>query len=182
MPKQMKRFFKILVSIILCISYICCLLACTQENSNTNKPIQTTSQTLATPSWPSTQATFDESSLRDIFDQIESTHTYIITYSVNLEYNNSVGNEWDYGIIYNNEYIESSSVIIIKDNPTKIELVAFATELDDWNDCGTTTITFDALSVGEKQTGWATVIVKENNGRYEGNTAEWYFDIMIERI
>ena len=176
----MKTFFKILVSCTLCISIVCCLFSCMREKAITNTSTNTTSQTLSTPNWTSTFTTFtfDES----IFKQIEFVHTYIITYTADLEYNNSVGNEWDYGIRYNNEYIESSSKIVISNSPTKIEFVIFATEFDDWHDHGTTSISFDALSVGEKQTGWATVVVRENNGRYEGNTAQWYFNITLERV
>jgi hypothetical protein len=115
---------------------------------------------------------------------LETKSSFIVTYYTDLEYNNYVGNEWQYGVRYNGEYIKSESKIILTDSPTEIELVAFATELDDWNDYGTNHVAFDTdtLKVGQKQTKWATVIVRENEGRYTGNTAKWYFEITIERI
>lgn len=122
------------------------------------------------------------SGLKDLWEEIESEHTYVITYTIDLKYNNSVGNEWKYGVRYNDEYIASESKIVIADSPTEIELVAFAIELDEWNDYGTTFVTFDALEIGQSQTKWATVIVREDEGRFAGNTAKWYFEITVERI
>lgn len=179
--KHSNKIFKIAVSCLLCVSFIFCLVSCAQEYSSADKniasPYPTTPKTQTTPDWNAIRDNLD-----DALEQIESTHTYIITYYIDLEYNNSVGNEWRYGVSYNGEYIESSSKIVIKDSPTEIDLVAFATELDEWNDYGSTLIAFDALSIGQKQTKWATVIVRENQGRYTGNTAKWYFEITIERI
>ena len=119
--------------------------------------------------------TFDWS---DLF----SEHTYVITYYTELEYNNSVGDEWRKGVIYNGEKITNSSRIVVDESTTEIEIVAYATELDKWNDYGEALVTFDALEKGQKQTKWVTFIVREDEGRYAGNTAKWYFEITIERI
>jgi hypothetical protein len=136
------------------------------------------------PEFDSMQEDLDafESELKEAFNQIESTHVYVVSYSTDLRYNNSVGTDWRCGILYNDEYIESSSKIVITDSPTEIKLVAFATEFDDWTDYGSTPVVFNALNIGQQQSMWATVIVRENNGRYTGNTAEWYLEITIERI
>lgn len=173
---KMKNNFKVILSIALCVNFILCSSSCTQNdsskssNSSSIQPQYQYKPLSEIPSFPDFDAIF------------ESIHTYVITYSIELEYNHSVGNEWKYGVRYNDEYISSSSKIVITDSPTEIELVAFATELDKWNDYGKTYITFDALKVGQKQTKYATVIVRENEGRYTGNTAKWYFEITIERI
>lgn len=183
----MKRLLKITLSIALCVILIFCVSSCTQKNESSKGSNSFSIQPpyqyhpISEPDFDATLDALDElqSKLNDI---IESQHTYVITYYIDLEYNNSVGNEWKYGVIYNNEYIENSSKIVINDSPTEIELVAFATEFDDWNDYGTTRVTFDALKVGQKQTKQAAVIVRENQGRYTGNTAKLYFEITIERI
>lgn len=106
--------------------------------------------------------------------------TYVITYSARLARNNSVGNQWGRGIKYNGEYIEPGTPIEILGN--KIMIVAAATEYDDCNDYGQTYVSFDSLGVGEKCTQEVSVVVRENRGRYSGNTAEWIFEITLERI
>ena len=173
------KFLKIVVSLILMINVLLCSSACTQNgsskvsNSSTISPSYKYPQLSPSPNWDA---------LDGLQIQIESFPTYVITYTTKLEYNNSVGSEWKCGVRYNGEYIASSNKIVITNSSTNIELVAFATELDEWDDNGTTLVTFDTLKVGEKQTKWATVIVRENEGRYTGNTAKWYFEITVERI
>lgn len=180
---------KSILCIALCIVLLFSITSCGNEKAyeDGNYDDYTIPETLSPPDWNDVQDALDaldelESGSKDAFEQIESKHTYVITYSTDLKYNNSVGNEWRCGVRYNDEYISSSSKIVIADSPTEIELVAFATELDDWNDYGTTYVTFDALKVGQHQTKWVTVIVRENEGRYTGNTAKWCFEITIERI
>ena len=123
-----------------------------------------------------------ESELKDALEQIESKHTYVINYDADLKYNNSVGNEWRYGVRFDDEYIASSNNIVVADSLTEIKFVVFAIELDDWNDYGATQVTFEPIEFGQKQTKRVTVIVQENNGRYTGNIAKWYFELTIERI
>ena len=175
------------LSLALVIALLC-MVSCSSSGGNStykkNNPIQYEDikppPDLSDIDWDAMYDNLDK--LKDLMEDIEFDHTYVITYYIDLEYNNSVGNEWKYGVRYNGEYVASESKIVIAGSPTKIELVAFATELDDWNDYGTTLVTFDALKVGQKETRWATVIVRENEGRYAGNTAKWYFEITIERI
>ena len=175
------KYLKIVVSVVLCVACVLCV-SCTQSepsNASTTAPVRP-------PETPSFDFDIDwdafESGMKDALERIESEHTYLITYTKELTYNQSVGNEWDKGVRYNGEYISDSSQIIVDKSLTQIELVAFATELDLWNDYGATNVTFDVLDVGQEQTKWATVIVVENEGRYTGNRAEWYFEITIKRI
>lgn len=174
----MINFFKIVASIVLCVTFIFCSSSCARDDSGTGsngssiRPLQP----LETPSFD-----FDTVETRD-WSELFSKHTYFVTYHMELEYNNSVGSEWEKGVRYNGEYVSSSSRIVVDDSLAEIELEVFATELDEWNDDGTTHVTFDALEVGQTQTKWATVVVIEDEGRYKGNTAEWYFEITIERI
>lgn len=184
----MKRLFKILLGVILSINLIFYLGSCAQNNltqGNNSNSIQSSYFPMPEePDWDAIQSALSdlELGLNDALNQIESTHIYRITYNMNLEYNNSVGDEWDCGISYNDEYIKSGSQIIIPTSVQDIKLVAFANELDEWTDFASTCVTFDFLEAGEKETGWATVVVIENNGKYTGNIAKWYFEIAIERI
>lgn len=182
----MKKFFKAVVSIVLCVNFIFCSSSCEQNDSSkgsNSSSVRPPYQYKPIPPSPSFDfETFDWSEWEDVFEQIESKQTYVITYYIDLEYNYYVGSEWGFGVTYNGEYIESESKVVLTDSHTEIELVAFATEFDAWNDYGSTTVTFDTLEVRQKQTKWVTVIVRENNGRYTGNIAEWIFDITIERI
>lgn len=172
---------KIFVVIALFVSFVFWTCATQDESgkdansSSTRMPYQAV-QSLETQSFDfDTIGTIDS-------NKLFSKQTYVVTYYRELRYNNSVGNEWRIGVSYNDEYIASSSKIVVDSSLTEIELVAFATELDKWNDYGTTQVTFDALDIGQWQTMWATVVVIENEGRYQGNRAEWYFEITIERI
>lgn len=183
----MKKFLSVAVAVALLFT-VSCSSSGNNSTSPKNDPIRFEDVT-PPPEFPdidldAMQDNLDKlgSGLKDLLEEIESEHTYVITYTIDLEYNNSVGNEWEYGVRYNDEYIASESKIVIANSPTEIEIVAFVTELDDWNDYGTTLVTFDVLKVGQKQTKRATVIVRENEGRFTGNTAEWSFEITIERI
>ncbi len=183
----MTKIRKATIIMLLCLCFILCSLSCTQNDSTAEPSPRPSYQYQTMPEMPdfeSMQEALDalESGLKDAINQVESTHVYVISYSTELRYNDSVGTEWQCGILYNDEYISSSSQIVITDSPTEIELVAFATEFDDWTDYGSTLVVFDALNIGQQQSMWATVIVTENNGRYTGNTAEWYLEITIERI
>lgn len=108
-------------------------------------------------------------------------HSYIITYSARLKSNNHVGDSWTYGLTYEGENIESGSIVECVGAPNLI-VRAYAKEFDDYNDYGSTQVTFITLNIGEKQKREVTVTVRENKGRYKGNTAKWSFDITVERI
>lgn len=175
---------RIILIIVLCVSLSLSSCSYSQTGYDTNYDSKKELVIPPEPDWDAIHDSLDEleAGLKDVLEQIGSQHTYRITYSIDLKYNNSVGDEWKYGVSYNNKYIASSSEILIADTPTEVNLVAFAIELDDYNDYGSTNVTFDALEVGQKQTKRVTVLVRENNGRYTGNTAKWQFDITIKRI
>lgn len=185
----MKKVLMVVGIVVLCIASVWGLCACSYGESKTksNNHTQINESFVEPPPKPDFEALqMDwaewEKEWELAFEQINSRHTYVITYSVELQYNHSVGNEWDYGLSYNNSYIRSGSKIIVPDSPATVTLTAFANESDVYTDYGSTLITFDSLEIGQKQSKWATVIVRENNGRYTGNTAKWYFEITIERV
>ena len=107
--------------------------------------------------------------------------TYEVTYSARCTQNDSVGGEWDCGIKYNGEVVESGSYITVSNRRCRI--TAFATEFDSSrNDYGTKNISFGLLDVGEVKAKTFTVTVRENGGRYSGNTAKWDFVVTVRRI
>lgn len=105
---------------------------------------------------------------------------YYIRYSAKCVTNDSVGNEWGYGLMYDGEEYESRSHITIT-NTTPISIRVFATEYDSDDDYGSAKIDFDSLTSGEVITKEATVTVRENKGRYKGNRAVWEFTVTLER-
>ena len=127
-------------------------------------------------------STFNNKSFsRYMDDYFNTERTYIITYSARIEYNDSVGNQWGHSVTYNDESIDNGSELTVKGGmniPVKITV----TEFDSYSDQGTASIWLKSCDVGVKKTEEVEVIVRENRGRYAGNTAKWIFEITIERI
>lgn len=116
--------------------------------------------------------------------QQEEIHEYRITYRANLIYNESVGNSWGYGINYNGSHVSSGSTVSVKVSPFSDtwSIKASATEYDNYNDNGSTTVMLPILNVQETHYEEVIVTVRENRGRYSGNSAQWKFFVTIERI
>lgn len=116
--------------------------------------------------------------------QQEEIHEYRITYCANLIYNESVGNSWGYGINYNGSHVSSGSTVSVKVSPFSDtwSIKASATEYDNYNDNGSTTVMLPILNVQETHYEEVIVTVRENRGRYSGNSAQWKFFVTIERI
>lgn len=127
-------------------------------------------------------STFDFSIDQDppVADEPFEEVTYYVTYSAKCIANDSVGNEWGYGLIYDGEEYESRSHITIT-NSKPVSIRVFATEYDSDDDYGSAKIDFDSLTSGEVITKEATVTVRENKGRYKGNRAVWEFTVTLER-
>ena len=107
---------------------------------------------------------------------------YVITFAAQIIKNNSVGNSWSSGVKFNGNTVAYGETIEA-DPPAVLSLVAYAVEEDKANsDHGNATVEFSDIAIGEKETKTVTVTVTENEGRYKGNTAEWEFNITIERI
>lgn len=172
----MKKF----LIVALCIVLVSNLMACSQSGNdatpNKGSIYSSTEIDLLDP------PTFDSEGIDpDLFDSLFEEATYEITYNAKLKQNNSVGNEWGYGIKYNDQSIKSGCTIT-KTAIAAMEITAFAIEYDSYNDRGSADVIFGFLEVGEKETQNVTVTVRENRGRYSGNTAKWVFEITVERI
>lgn len=112
----------------------------------------------------------------------EHNATYTITYTAKLAYNGHVGNNWGYGLKFDGEIIDSGcSIEATYTTFSPVTITAFATEFDSINDYGSEKVYLSDIDVGEKKSFDIDVIVRENRGRYSGNTAKWVFVITAER-
>jgi len=102
--------------------------------------------------------------------------------SVELVENNSVGNEWvTIGYVNGKEIeVNSPTTLKLKSSDT-IKLKAYAEEQDKVPDKNAKEITVKVSSIKKSLDKPITVTVKENRGRYSGNTAEWKFTFKIEK-
>lgn len=102
--------------------------------------------------------------------------------SATLQSNNHVGNEWSCSAKVNGKKIEEGKSISLKcAKGSKITLAAAATENDKIPDTGSSskTIKVSTLKAGEAAKYPVKVVVKENRGRYSGNTATWVFNFVV---
>jgi len=108
-----------------------------------------------------------------------------ISFTKDLEYNNSVGNEWIFDIEINGNKFnnnENSKTLSFKTND-KLKINAKVIEADNISDVGRNSIEIDLkkLDLSKKNTFEIPVIVRENRGRYSGNTAMWNLKFSISR-
>jgi len=113
----------------------------------------------------------------------------VILEMIELDYNNHVGNEWSFSMDINGQDV---SVSQYQENQTvydetiigseTLRITAQAVERDTYSDSGSAGQTFvisctDAGS--EPEYGKLEVLVREDRGRYAGNTALWRFYIRV---
>ena len=174
----MQRNMKIRYLIILLASVALCFCSC---SSSLDSAQDTTKQKPIIDYKPSNFQTFVIHEIPDInLDELYEDKTYTVSYTAYLSYNSHVGNSWAYGLKYDGECVESGSSVV-KSGIFNLSVTAYAVEFDEHNDYGSASVYFDSLDVGEKQTKEVTVTVREDRGRYSGNTAGWIFEITIER-
>ena len=193
----MKIFVKITCIVALCVALCLCSSACDGSGNETEsqndysyypyyyqyQDIQPPPK-IEIPEIPDYSLDFDQilgGNNDNSTSKWDSDSVFVITYYTSLSYNNSVGNEWGYGVKYNGKYVESGSRVAVSGN-LLVDITAYAVEFDSYNDYGSKTVSFKPLSIGEKNSKEVTVTVRENNGRYTGNTAQWVFEITVERI
>lgn len=173
----MQRNMKIRCLISLLASIALCLCSCSSPLDSA----QDTTKQRPIIDYEPPSFTFVPHEIPDFnLDELYEDKTYTVSYTAYLSYNAHVGNSWGYGLKYDGEYIESGSSVV-KSDIVNLSVTAYAVEFDEHNDYGSASVYFDSLDVGEKQTKEVTVTVRENRGRYSGNTAGWIFKITIER-
>lgn len=103
---------------------------------------------------------------------------YKITYSAYMLSNNHVGNEWDYSIFYDGNEFKNGELITANIG-SSIPINAEVYEYDKIIDYGSSSINL-ILEDGYEAT--TQVIVRENRGRYYGNTATWKVNCSVKLV
>lgn len=171
----------------ICVSMLCfvlsfCACSCVPYGSASNS-LSSNTYSYKEPIKPPDFSNFDTINFDD-FDlgNWETEAVYIITYDTHLVRNNHVGDSWGCGLEYSGEYIESEHQIKCSAVMRKIPVKAVAIEYDSYNDYGAVWVDLELPDVGKSTVEEVSVTVRENRGRYSGNTAQWIFKITIERI
>jgi hypothetical protein len=104
---------------------------------------------------------------------------YRVTYDFYITRNNSVGNDWYEDLLYKGDFVRSGSVLTL---PKSFSFRCKITEHDASPDVGSKTVSFSNLEIGEKQEKTVYITVREDKGRYAGNTATWEATVTVERL
>ena len=112
----------------------------------------------------------------------------VILEKVQLVYNNSVGNDWSLGLEVNGERVPVPRWGLPQtiwtetfDGDMSLTVTAIAVEDDKYPDVGRASATFTVgCPPSPTQTTTLEVLVREDRGRYAGNTALWRFQIRVE--
>ena len=95
-----------------------------------------------------------------------------------LNYNPSVGNEWEVWIEVNGRRYEEGATINVS-NYQKTSITLKVVEHDKYPDRASRTISLNNNHINRGSFS-ETIKVKEGHGRYSGNVAEWQFDFSIK--
>lgn len=109
---------------------------------------------------------------------IATEGVYQFTVSYTQISNNSVGNEWSKSLFYNGTYIQTGTTIT-KEFNEQISLNAMITENDKIQDIGTGKLN---ITLSDGASASTLITVRENAGRYKGNTAQWRVDVSVSLI
>ena len=105
-----------------------------------------------------------------------SLRSYCITYSLTLQSNPSVGHDWGTTVTCNGNSIRSGEIITGAVG-SYITIRANVTEYDSIPDRGSGSL---RVRLMDGVSDSVTISVKENRGRYAGNTAQWKFTCTIK--
>ncbi len=99
---------------------------------------------------------------------------YKVFCSLELESNNSVGNEWTTDFTYNGSLIQSGDIVTVPLN-NSITITGSVIEHDSFPDYGSGSVRLTT----DGSTKSKTIYVRENRGRYSGNLAVWQMECSI---
>ncbi len=106
----------------------------------------------------------------------DSSHgVYVIQYKFTLQSNHSVGNDWKKSVTVNGRERKSGDTVTGKANDC-ITLHCTVWEEDSVPDIGNTTVN---IRLADGATGTVRITVRENRGRFKGNTAVWEFSYSV---
>lgn len=110
--------------------------------------------------------------------KISTQEVYRITYHFTLRSNRSVGNDWQQTVTCNGHPLHSGDTLTAPAN-TSVTLHCTVFERDSIPDIGYGTV---ELRLRDGINSSVQISVKENRGRFKGNTAIWEFSYSVVRI
>lgn len=100
-----------------------------------------------------------------------------------LEYNDHVGNEWGFGVEVNSVmYSFEDTILIPITGISKVRV--FVQEIDKYTEELSQWLEIDAsrLEYGKTYTKNLEFVIRENMGRYAGNTAKWVIQVKYQKL
>lgn len=114
---------------------------------------------------------------------ITSEQTYQVSYSASIIHNSHVGNNWSYGMKYNDTFVASASTIKVEVAENRgPRLTIYGIEKDSDEDYGEGIIRFPKMEIGETVSLVQQIVITENGGRYTGHQAYMQFTVTLTRI
>lgn len=108
--------------------------------------------------------------------------SYMVTFYAEEVENNSVGEDWSYGVKFGTKEIEQGEVVTI-DEDEILSFIIFVSEYDAGSpDYTEMTVIFEDMEIDSEVTQLVDVTVTEKGGSHSGNTAIWKFSITCKRI
>ena len=100
-----------------------------------------------------------------------------------LEYNDHVGNEWGFGV-ESNKVVHTFDDTILLPFTGKSKIRFFVQEIDTYTEEVSQWLEIDPsiLEYGKTYTKRLEFVVRENMGRYAGNTAKWVLQFRYQKI
>ena len=111
-------------------------------------------------------------------DSISTTSTFYITYSFTMISNHHVGNDWHTVVSVNDKPMHSGDILNAASGAT-ITVKATVIEQDSMPDRASVSL---PLQVVDGACASTIITVRENKGRYVGNTAKWEFTATIRNM
>ena len=111
-------------------------------------------------------------------DEVSEEGQFYVTWKVKRISNNSVGDSWGFSVTVDGEKVTKAP---IRTNSSSIVVNVAAIEYDSVNDVGRGSVTFNLSDIKTQATKTVRVTVRENRGRYAGNTAVWEFTVTVTR-
>jgi len=162
------RRIKFFVALLLCLGLCLFICSCDESNDDVDE-----------------NSAIDNSDSNDEFNEVppkKKEKSYVVSFNAEMVENNSVGDDWSYGMKFNSEELEPGDTVVIDAEQTPM-FVIYVSEYDASNsDITELTVDFENLELGEEVTRVISVVVTENDGRYKENIAVWDFAVTCKCI
>lgn len=162
------RRIKFFVALLLCLGLCLFICSCDESNDDVDE-----------------NSAIDNSDSNDEPNEVppkKKEKSYVVSFNAEMVENNSVGDDWSYGMKFNSEELEPGDTVVIDAEQTPM-FVIYVSEYDASNsDITELTVDFENLELGEEVTRVISVVVTENDGRYKENIAVWDFTVTCKCI